>query len=261
MTTAASRLLTQKAYELAQFQRFSAACHCVPTGEWDQPREPEPDLVVKSTGGHIGVELTELHPSSEASRRDEGEQDGSTGAALRLYEAAGHPPVAVSVMWNSHPSIAKLDRITFAQLLYNLIVTHLPPANDFRRVEGSEALGGRLPVECLTILRTDFHKSNFWSNARFGFVDPCRAADVQGRIELEDVKVARYGATYVSRWLVLVKGAAGPSTWGLVIDEVWQTPFRSRYDRVFLVEQDLGRCSELVVVPVGSTGGCHVDAG
>ncbi len=76
-------------------------------------------------------------------------------------------------------------------------------------------------------------------------VGMCTPDDIQARITLEDPKVGRYRGTYSSRWLVLVVGAAGPSTWGDVAPDVLDATFRTRYDRVFVFDNVHARAYEL----------------
>jgi hypothetical protein len=47
---------------------------------------------------------------------------------------------------------------------------------------------------------------------------------------------------------VLVTDAAGASTWGHVLDEVWEGRFASRYDQVFLLDFARERCGELRIL-------------
>ena len=54
----------------------------------------------------------------------------------------------------------------------------------------------------------------------------------------------RRGAA-IALWLVLLCESAGPSSWGTTLKEVWTSPFRSSFTRVFLVELGHRRCGEL----------------
>jgi hypothetical protein len=88
-------------------------------------------------------------------------------------------------------------------------------------------------------------------------VDAVTAADIESRIALEDVKVARYRREYVARWLVLVKGAAGPSTSGFFTADASAARYDSRFDKVFLLELDHHRCHELSSDSGTGTVGVH----
>lgn len=87
----------QKRRELIQFETFRAACERVPQCEIDQPRAPEPDVVLMCPDGLVGVELTEIHPSGEEKRPSEGERGIVTALAKCRYEETGLPPVHVSI--------------------------------------------------------------------------------------------------------------------------------------------------------------------
>jgi hypothetical protein len=53
----------QKRLELAQFERFAAACASVPAGAPRQPDQPEPDIVPDGPRG--GITITDVQPSGE----------------------------------------------------------------------------------------------------------------------------------------------------------------------------------------------------
>jgi hypothetical protein len=78
-------------------------------------------------------------------------------------------------------------------------------------------------------------------------VIPCTPEVIQERIGAEDDKISRYRHSYSAVWLVLVKGAEGPSTWGVLTRGVRETLYGTRYDRLFLLEIDRSRCHELQV--------------
>jgi hypothetical protein len=233
--------------ELTYFEAFASACPAVPLGRALQPEPPEPDIVIESANGLIGVEMTELVLGGQGRRGVEGEQGMTMEYARRLYESRGYSPVHICVSWASHMMPKHRKRI--AERLCELIVQNPPDSGDPREVEQGEAAASPAwPITRIGIARSSGYAASDWRDGDMHKVGACTAADVRLRIAEEDHKVMRYQTAYVSRWLVLVKGAAGPSTWAFVTDDVSKTEYRSLYDRVFLFEMDRRRCHALEVV-------------
>jgi hypothetical protein len=237
----------QKRDELAQFERFAAACASVPVCASRQPGEPEPDIVLDCSKGLIGIELTDLLPSGDTTQRGrESERLNLLERAKLLYEQGGHPPVHVYVAWSVEPRLGKRVRADQARDLCELVARHQPSGiygtevgNGFYRViEG-------LPITFLHTWAARSHDQSDWREGEAHEVKPLGAADLQARVELEEPKLGKYRGAYESLWLVLVVDAGGPSTWATVLDEVWQSTFDSRYDRVFLLDWVRERCGEL----------------
>lgn len=236
----------RRAREWAHFDRFAAACGCVPTGPFAQPNPPEPDIVVGPSAAPVGIELTELHPAEdgEAQRRREGEQAAVLAAAHAAYVRGGHPPVHVWVSWTRHPPL--VDRAAVAARIASIVLAHPPNERDIREVgTGFEPLAPGLPVTRIGIARASVHDPADWRDGDMHEVGWCTAEAVRARLATEDAKIARYQRVYAERWLVLVVWGAGPSTWGDVDAEVGAAEFESAYDRVFVLEYGYGRAHPL----------------
>ena len=102
-----------------------------------------------------------------------------------------------------------------------------------------------LPLTMITVFEASSRDAADWQDGSLHKVEPCKAVAIQAQIDRKNPKVAAYQLPYASRWLVLVLEAEGPSTWGLVVDEVRQNKFDSQFDRVFLFELGHGRWHEL----------------
>lgn len=249
----------KRAYEWAQFERFAAACGFVPAGPGEQPSPPEPDIVVGPPGARVAVELTDLHPGVEATgaadepvpvaRARERQQEWVTAAARRAYEGAGHPPVNVWISWIPRAQFRGRDAL--AKRIATVVAAHPPRGSGLREVgTGFEPIEPGLPVAGLAIAAAT-GAGAAWRDGDMHQIGVYAADEIQARIATEDAKVGRYREPYASRWLVLVIGAAGPSTWGEVGADVERAQFRSRYDRVFVLEYVPRRVHELQLVPGG----------
>lgn len=239
----------KRARELEQFERFAAACACVPPGPRSQPEPPEPDVVIGPPYAQIGVELTDLHPSAdgEAQRRREGEQAKVVAAARDAYLRGGYPPVHVWISWIRHDRLA--NRAALADRIASIVAAHPPGEGGLHEIgTGFEPLAPDLPITRIAVAEASTYHASDWRDGDMHEVGFCTAEDVQARIAHEDAKVDRYLGMYAARWLVLVVGAAGPSTWGCVAADVRQARFRSRYDRVFVFEYVYARSHELRLI-------------
>jgi hypothetical protein len=105
-----------------------------------------------------------------------------------------------------------------------------------------------LPIRALAIAWASSQEASEWRDWNFHNVEPPDTGELQERMRNEEGKLGISRWTYASRWLVLVAGAGGPSTWTVPGATLERATFRSRYDRAFLCMVDRGKSVELVVV-------------
>ena len=235
---------------MAQFERFATACALVPAGPRVQPDPPEPDVVAGPPGKQVGVELTDLQPTEDGDekRRREGEQALVVAAARDAYVRGGHPPAHVWVSWTRHASLA--SRSAVADRIAAIVAAHPPQGADLRELgTGFEPIAQDLPVVSIAVARASTYEASDWRDGDMHEVGFCSAEYVQARIARKDAKVSGYRGAYAERWLVLVVGAAGPSTWGDVPADVRDAKFESAYDRVFVFEYGYARVHQLRLTP------------
>jgi hypothetical protein len=237
----------QKQDELEQFQRFAAVCAVVPRCPPRQPKEPEPDIVLDCSGGRIGIELTDLLPSGNAPDRGrESERVNLLEHAKQLYERNGYPPANVYVAWSAEPRIRKQLRAAQAHLLSELVAkNYIPGIYGIEVGSGFERIREDLPVTHLHILPAATHRESDWREGEFHEVAPLAVGDLRDRIRQEGFKRRRYREAYAQVWLLLVIDAAGPSTWGVILNDVWESTFESCYNRVFIFDFARDRYGEL----------------
>jgi len=220
-----------------------------PDCAFDQPPEPEPDIVADCVEGRVGIELTEFHPSGVEKRLREGEQEILTNSAKQLYEQAGLPPVNVFINWSEIPHLSKGGRRSWARLLFDLVAENRPYGEQFSRDigDGEALLHPDLPIRALSISWASSLQSSEWRDWNFHKVKPPDADEIQQRLRYEENKLDISQESYLSRWLVLVAGAAGPSTWTDVGASLDGKVFVSRYDRAFLFLVDRRKVVELAL--------------
>jgi hypothetical protein len=219
----------------------------VPDCVFQQPPPPEPDIVLDCPEGRLGIELTEIHSSGSEKRSRESEQDMLTESAKALYEQTGLPPVTVHIEWTDSPSLSKRGRRKAAQLLCDLVLQSRPNQGELSRdvEDGDNLLKPSLPIRALSVSWASSRLGSEWRDWNFHEVQPPRPGELQERIRFEEPKLDLSQWNYTSRWLVLVAGAAGPSTWTVLGAGLAGEVFRSRYDRVFLCLTDRAMAVEL----------------
>jgi hypothetical protein len=241
--------LAQKQRELIQFEAFRSSAGVVPDCSVDQPPEPEPDIVLRCADGQIGIELTAIHPSGVGKRLREGEQDILVDAARELYSRAGLPPVNVHIEWTDSIDLSKAQRRRAAGLLRDVVAQNVPSERELSREigDGEGLIHPELPIRALAVSRASGEGGLDWRDWNFHEVRPPDPEEIQERLRREEPKLDLSRSAYTSRWLVLVAGSAGPSTWTVPGAALSGVSFRSRYDRVFICMVDRRKTIELPI--------------
>jgi hypothetical protein len=238
----------RKMIERKQFARFQSLCKCGLEGSIIQPEPPEPDIVVSTSDGLVGVELTAIHPNGAERRWQESEQKELLDLAKKDYRNRGHAPINIWVHWRRNPAILKSNRSTLAQRLCHLVAERCSPEWQYLEVADSALTEfPDLPVAHLGFAAAASWDSADWREGAFHKVAPLGVAEVQAFLDREDPKTHRYQEAYASVWVVLLCETAGPSTWGVTVKDVWRAGFESCFQRAFLVELGHGACGELKI--------------
>lgn len=237
----------QKRLELEQFTEFAAICDCVPPGKPEQPRPPEPDIVLPGSLGLIGIEFTDITLGGRRQRAYEGEQRHRIEKAKKLYGERGNQPISVRFSWAGGGTLSAGNRERDARIICELIEQNPRSGKDLLHEIGDDMslIRSDLPLTQMVTFEARSWDSADWRDGRFHKVEPCGAVEIQAEIIRKNPAVAGYQVPYSSRWLLLVLEADGPSTWGVVLDGVRHITFDSRFDRVFLFELGHRRWHEL----------------
>jgi hypothetical protein len=245
----------QKALELEQFEEFARASGIVPTGERSQPEPPEPDIVIRAPDGQCyGIELTEIAPggaAAERRRRTDVMRKRILAEARALYNTPENqrPFVHVWVGWRSDGQAPDAHRA--APRLCEFVVQH-PPNGDTIDEHFQVGAGSARdwPISYIGVAPASALSGGDWRNADMYMVRPLLDEELRTRIEQEGEKVGRYQGTYSHRWLIFVHSSHLPSTWSHVTRAVRDREYRSRYDRIFLLDLGGHRYEELTVTTV-----------
>jgi len=120
--------VSKKDVERAYLERFRSLIPDFPPGRIEATEEP--DFLVHQPASILGLELTDLHRDTPSGIRpqqaDEAMRHRVVARAQTLYVASGNPPVRVSVFFNQHHQIQKLDVEQLARCIADLATRNLP---------------------------------------------------------------------------------------------------------------------------------------
>lgn len=225
---------------------FLANCEDAPAGTPRRPPSRRPDFIVDTESGLLGIEVTFLFRETGVERQDHQAQEARRERILEAARAAiAHrlgalPNVGVSIFWQPQ-LVAKEVEGPLAEALAGTIVTALsrnPPVVEAmeRLVEWEDldaALQDHVDEVVLQGLPPDAGFHFFTPGARWLTPDQ---PDLAARIREKESKLNAYLRECARCWLVIVAGTAGPASWLQRPDEVRQSSFRSKFDRVYLVD-------------------------
>lgn len=128
--------LSKKEIELRRFEQFKAVIGNFPEGSVE-PSE-EPDFLVRTSSGTIGIELTELHSQPPIGQSPKQEQQAMRKRVVKraqaIYEKENPLPVTATIAFNDHFRIHKNEVESLAQAIVKIVIRNYPEEN-FRHQE------------------------------------------------------------------------------------------------------------------------------
>jgi hypothetical protein len=205
---------------------------------WRASDDPEVDvLVARTDGGVIAVEVTRLHPNGgQDARRWEATQEKVVERAALAYEERGLPDLDVVVFWNEWTDPTKHRQTKLAADLVEFVAANVPEEGEAVGFEVGDDAGAELPygVDAIEIRRLgDF--PNHWHSPRSAFPPHVSVQEIEERLAAKDAKPRKYRRVYDERWVLLVVGGEGRSTWGIIPPTLDHHRFMSSFDRAFVV--------------------------
>jgi hypothetical protein len=232
MTNAEQRQLESKHFNL-----FRGKVADFPEGE--ARHEDEPDFLVFTPSGVLGVELRQVfRPSSSKSgpamQALESIRKDVVAEAQKDCELRGLPPLLVDVRFAHHGHLQGARRRDLAHELAGLVAQRVPPEAS-RVVVERRPFVRELPPEVyeLSIARLPPHRSHRWTILEAGMVEEDTRALFQQAMSEKALLFGSYRRRCDRCWLLLVAEALRPSSF-IEPDEAsihhhYESPFERTY--------------------------------
>lgn len=232
----------KKVREILHLRRLTEARPELLLDEWQESEEP--DFLIASPAGVIGLEITECH-HDQASTARETQQRKTLREAERAYKTAAGAPLFVTVFWNN----TDLSRTAWRELPQRIagLVRASTPGIGGRVVLDSPDqtdAGGPSAIDRIEIYRYADEPYDQWY-APLDAVQPLSPLDLQSVLDAKDALVPKYRVRALAAWLLIVCGTMLKSSWSEIGVEVEQTPFRTGFDRVFVLSYSADQVCEL----------------
>ena len=243
--------MSKKEVEIAYFDRFRSAMPAFPAGVVE-PTE-EPDFLIRGPNSVLGIELTELHresPSGEPpAQASEAMRHRVVARAQEIYAATSNPPVHVTVFMNDRIHIRKSEVEGLARAVTEIAIRNLPGPNSSREEEYEWTNRAYFPevLHQVSVHRFDSLTRNFFNVPGATWVVALAPQDIERALQLKEAKYSTYRQRCDSAWLVINADIGVMSTWFEFESEALVKPFRTSYDRVFILRHFGSKLVELEV--------------
>jgi hypothetical protein len=238
-----------KARERRFVELFKEAYFNFPEGEIvaDEGQE-RPDVVVVSSQGKIGIEITSLYDSKL--KRTESECEKAVLEARRIYEKQNLPKLHVSVHIGGESSFNRTNRKGFAATIANLVAANVPPPGKYAAVENDFNDPKRFPyeIDSIYIYQYSWPDENNWTAPSAGFYREHFVEELQRVISEKDSKLKGYMPGCKEQWLLVVAENSSPSTFFDPSEETVNHRYKSAFHKVFVMELFKVKVFELKLV-------------
>lgn len=243
--------------EASDFELFRFLLPDVPTGPFEQPEPPAPDILLPISGRTLGVELTSFALDSgsaggSAARARDALKAEILSATKVLWNSLNLPPVFVNVTWQER---SELVPGLLEELPENLVmaVENQLPANGTSTSIEYPVVGWRrllqLGVGRVSISRVRGLQESDWVSTYGGSVPSLTSAEPEVRrlIQEKEPNIRGYRLSCDEIWLLIV-ARGGNIEAELCLDDVPVCPqFESSCDRVFLLSRGWRQVLELAI--------------
>jgi hypothetical protein len=253
--------------------RFRTCCDLCPPGSAHLGAGP--DCLIATPSGELGIEVTRIPREPEDVRkcRELIERHGEIliDRAERLYETEGGAPVTVLVSADAQLPVPERNIEEVANWLAGQVSTVEVVPGHGLFLRRPVRPGSRWPdgIAAVTVMRNRGAAASRWSLASDLQAPPLRAEDIQQALDAKDAGVNGYRRCSNGVWLLAVVdgdddgerdgacidgGDRAPTpTLAAIPPVVARHPYRSSYDRVFLLDYPHARARPLIVEAPGQS--------
>ena len=227
-----------------QLKKFKRCYSNFPEGSWKYPPPPDPDLIVHTNEGDLGIEHTRLfrtdHSNGIVRQEQESVEDSIVNRAREIYEQSGGPPVNVAVSFNSNIRLGKKDVSSLSTVLAAIAGRYIPDIGQQFILEAVRFIPRPFPRE-IDIIFIDRHSKSetFWTVYRGDNVPSLTSEYIEDKIQTKETRREKYLKRCSKVWLLIVETGGSPSSHFEIPSEVVEKIYKSNFDRIFLL-RDFG---------------------
>lgn len=222
-----------------QLEKFKRCYSDFPEGRWEYPPPPDPDLIVHTDEGDLGIEHTRIfrtdHSNGIARQEQESLEERIVNRAREIYEQYGGPPLRVAVLFNSNIRLGKKDVTSISTFLAGIVARYVPDVGQQFILDASRFIPRPFPSEVNMIFIDRYGKSEmFWTVGRGDNVPTLTPEEVEGKIQNKEAKREQYLSRCSKIWLLIVESGGVPSSHFEIPSAVVEKVYKSNFDRIFL---------------------------
>jgi hypothetical protein len=239
----------KKRIERRVLEQFRQLLPSFPPGEITTGEEPD-FTVALSSGGTLGIELTELYREVPTGQVPPQSQEALRHRAVKraqdIYDAGGNPFLHASVHF-ANVQLAKTDIPSVAVRIAAFVSSIIPPTGEARAAEPNEENCHQFPKELHHVWTYNPPKAtrSFFAAPGSTWLATLQDDDLKRALESKEKKYDRYRERADKVWLVISCNGAFMSTWFDGIERTHAQAFATKFDRVFLVSQFENRLIEV----------------
>lgn len=177
----------------------------------------EPDFLIDTPRGPLGIELTELHiaapDASTPLQASLAMRQRTVNRAQEIYTGGGHPAIRCSVFM-SDQHIRKQDVEGLATAIAHIAIKNLPPVSGSVREDYNWLNRDYFPeaIHSIAVHRLDGMTTHFTCPGAV-WVQHLAAEDLKRAIEPKESKYSAYRKRCMDAWLLICADTTAMSTW------------------------------------------------
>ena len=170
--------------------------------------------------------------------------------AQELYGAGGHPPVRCTVFMNN-AHIRKDQVEELATAIARIAVRNLPGPNSSTKESYEWTNRSYFPelLDTVAVHRLDPITENFFSCPGATWVAPLSSADIERALASKEAKYRTYRKKCDEAWLLINADIGAMSTWYEFDPAAIAGPFKTSFNRVFVLRHFGSKLHELSLTP------------
>lgn len=241
----------KKEFEAACFAAFRTKVSLGPVVSWSQPEPPDPDILVATSEGNVGIEITRL-VISEPKKENQVVAKNMIQAAGDEWSRLGKPPVDVLVYLGNELAMSKEVRKSLVSALLEQVSSSMPKVGCVSELRCADFVSDILTrhLERLRIHRPDHDCQNHWNLGLAAFIPEIGSERIER--ELADKASAQTRHKGLAKdWLLIVSESGFPASWFTLSSEAKSHTYVTMFDRVFVMPQFPSELIELRITTPG----------